>query len=97
MSNSHDRFGEIDKRLRRHRLRSHPDISFMEDGVERILRENMFDVGDEQFLVLLLVVNSENDERLQLAQKSVVARREEIVDMPVDRRAIAMRFRNRGT
>ena len=40
--------------------RDDADLLLAKNRVERILRKHVLDVGDEQFLVLLLVMNAEN-------------------------------------
>ena len=37
--------------------------------MERILREDMFDIGHEQFLMLLFVMNAERDDRLDFVEQ----------------------------
>ena len=62
-------FVELDE-VHRRRLRGDDvDLALAKDRIERILREDVFDVGDEQFLMLLLVMNAENDDRLDLVEK----------------------------
>jgi len=60
MTNLDNFFIEIDEAKRRGFRVSDVDISFAEDGIERVLREDVLDICDEQFLVLLLVMNAEN-------------------------------------
>src|SRR6202045_1909804 len=83
---------ELDKTSRRRFGRDDVDLALSEDGMKRILREDMLDVGDEQLLVLLLVMNAENDDRLEFCEKFLVHARQKIIDVLVDRRAIAMCF-----
>src|SRR4051812_39218020 len=52
--------------------------------MQRILREHVLDVGNEQFLVLLLVMNSKNKKRLYLVEQLLVSSRNQIVDVSVD-------------
>ena len=42
--------------------------TFSKNRIERVLGENVLDVGDEQFLMLLLVMNSESENRFDLAK-----------------------------
>ena len=44
------------------------DLLLAENRVERVLRENVFDIGNEKFLMLLLVMNPESQDRLDLAK-----------------------------
>ena len=43
-------------------------VPFPENRMERVLRENVLDVGDEQFLVLLLVMQADREDRLDFAR-----------------------------
>src|SRR5580765_8199754 len=72
------------------------NCALVKDRVERILRKDMFDIGHEQLLMLLLMVHAENEERFELVQQTAVRAGEEIVDMRIDGSAIAMRFLDGG-
>ena len=63
--------------------------------MQRILREDMFDVGDEQFLMLLLVMNPENQERLNFAKQIFVRAPDQTLDLFIDRTTIRLRFIDR--
>src|SRR5205085_1120162 len=39
------------------------DLAFLENGIERVLGKDVFDVGDEQLLMLLLVMDPESQDR----------------------------------
>ena len=71
------------------------DVDFVlaKHRMKRVLREDMFDVGDEQFLMLLLVMNPENDDRLDFIEKFFVRVGKEILDVRIDRRTISTRVR----
>ena len=58
--------------------------------MERVLREDVFDIGDEQFLMLLLVMNSEGEDRLDFVEE--VLRRRRLTRSSIDR-SIAARYR----
>src|SRR5215467_9774375 len=60
--------------------------------IEWILREDVFDVGDQQFLVLLLVMHSQNQDRLDFFEESFVSGGKKIVDVCADRGSIALCF-----
>ena len=62
--------------------------------MERVLGKDMFDVGDEQLLMLLLVMNAENQDRFDFIQKLFVGLGNEIVDMFINGRTITMGFVN---
>ena len=64
---------KLDKMLRRDLRRSRFGSSrSSKDRIERILREDVFDVGDEQFLMLLLVMKAEGQDRLDFREQRVV-------------------------
>ena len=44
------------------------DFLLLKNRIERILRKNVFDIGNEKFLMLLLVVNSQRQDWLNLAK-----------------------------
>ena len=60
-----------------------------EDRIERVLREDVFDICEQQFLVLLFVINSERQDRLDFAEEFFVSMFDEIVDLLVDQRTVA--------
>jgi len=62
---------------------------------ERVLREDVFDVGDEEFLMLLLVMDPQDHDRLDLAKQFLIRVRDEIVNIGIDRCAIFLCFFNR--
>src|SRR5438045_9229005 len=76
-------------------VRSRVRGSRSENGMQRILREDMFDVGDEQFLMLLLVMNPENQERLNFAKQIFVRAPDQTHDLFIDRTTIRLRFIDR--
>jgi hypothetical protein len=49
--------------------------------IKRVLRENVFDVRDKQFLMLLFVMNAEDENRLNFIEQIFVGIREQIVDV----------------
>ena len=79
---------EIDKTHLRWRLRVF-FRAFSENWMERILREHVLDVGHEQFLVLLFVMNSQRDDGFNFIQQVVRRRANKIFDLPIDVFAIA--------
>jgi len=92
MTNLDNFFIEIDEANRRGFRGSDVDVGFAKDRIERILREDMLDICDEQFLVLLLMMNAENQNRFNLIEKLFVSIGKKIGDVRIDRRAIAPRF-----
>ena len=62
------RFIELNEFQRRDVDLRDVDLLLAENGVERVLRENVFDIGNEKLLMLLLVMNSERQDRLDLAK-----------------------------
>src|SRR6266516_2297334 len=73
------------------------DLALTQDGVKRVLSEDMLDVRDEQFLMLLLVMDAQNQKRLDLVEEAFVSIRQKIFDVRIDRGAIALRLFYRGT
>src|SRR6266705_87991 len=67
-------------------------LAFAENWVERVLREDVFDVGDEKFLMLLLMMNSKGEDRFDLTKKFFVGARNQIVHVRIDFRAVTLRF-----
>src|SRR5205807_9831208 len=58
-----DRFSKIDK-THRWRRRGFFRCSFAENGMQRVLGENVLDIGEEQFLVLRFGLIAEDHDRL---------------------------------
>ena len=56
----------------------------LENRIERVLREDVFDVGDEQFLVLLFMMHAENKQWLDLIEQLVVRIGEQIADVRIN-------------
>ena len=50
----------------------------------------MFDIGDEQFLMLLLMMKAENEDRFDFIEQLFVRVGKQIVDMRIDRCAITL-------
>src|SRR4029077_13360070 len=67
MTNSCNCFVEIDKCHRRRRV-GFLLRAFSKNWMQRILREDMLDIGNEQFLMLLLMLNAECDDRFDFVQ-----------------------------
>ena len=62
------RFVEMHKLHRDHSFSAAIDLPFAKHRMERILREDVLDICDEQFLVLLLMMNAEDKDRLDFIQ-----------------------------
>src|SRR5881397_2539042 len=60
--------------------------------VERILREHVLDVRDEQFLMLLLMMPAEDENRFDVIEQFLIGIGKQILDMRIDRSAITLRF-----
>ena len=65
---------------------------FTKNRMKRILRKDMFDVCDEQLLMLLLVMKAKRHDRLDFIEKFFVGVGKEIVDVGVNRGAKAIRL-----
>src|SRR5436305_13358881 len=70
---------------------------FAKNRVQRILREHVFDIGEEQLLVLLLVVQAEDQDWLNFFQQFVRGGADQLLNVPVNIFAITKRFADRGT
>ena len=64
--------------------------TFSKNRIERILREHVLDVGDKQFLVLLFMMYAQDDDRLDFIEQLFVSVGKQIVDVRIDRDAIAL-------
>src|ERR1700756_6057898 len=60
--------------------------------IKRVLCKHVLDVGDQQFLMLLLMMKTENEYRFDLAEQLFVGPGKPIVHMRIDRRAVALRL-----
>ena len=56
-------------------------VALTEHRVKRVLREDMLDVGDEQFLMLLLVMDSKRQNRFDLAKQFLVGIGNQIINV----------------
>jgi hypothetical protein len=57
----------------------------------------VLDIGDQQFLMLLLMMKSENEDRFDFIEQSFVHAGKQIVDMRIDRCAITLGLPYRRT
>ena len=57
------------------------DVASLENRVKRVLREDVLDVGDEQLLMLLLVMNPEGQNRFDLAKQFLVGIGNQLIDV----------------
>ena len=69
MPDGRNRLCEIDKTHWRRRNRF-LRWAFAENGMQRVLGENVLDISDEQFLMLLFVMNAEDHNRFDLVQQA---------------------------
>src|SRR5206468_571118 len=46
--------------------------AFAKNGIKRILRKDVLDIGDQQFLMLLLMMNAENQDRFDYIKQLFV-------------------------
>ena len=60
------------------------DLAFTKNRMKRILREDMFDVCDEQLLMLLLVMKAKRHDWLDFVEKLPVGVGKKIVDVRVN-------------
>src|SRR5207244_11154723 len=68
------------------------DFVLTEHRIERVLRENMFDVGDEQLLMLLLVMDSKGQVRFNLAKQFLIGIGKQRIHLLIDAEQIFRRF-----
>src|SRR5207245_11145863 len=68
------------------------DFVLLENRIERVLREDMFDVGDEQLLMLLLVMDSKGQDRFNLAKQFLIGIGNQSINVWIDRDAIFLRL-----
>src|SRR5437868_2651329 len=87
-------FVELDKLERWDREVATVDLARAKDRIERVLREDVFNVGDEQFLMLLLMMKPEGQDGLDLGNQFLVSVRNKILDTGIDGGAILFRFIN---
>src|SRR5213075_1336628 len=66
-------FVEFDKVNWRQLCRLLTSLGLPKYRIKRILREHVLDIGHEQLLMLLLMMNTKCDKRLQVGQKVVVS------------------------
>ena len=76
---------EFDKTLRRDAATCRRAGCLAKNRVERILREDVFDIGDEKFLVLLLVMKTEREDRIDLGEEGVIRSFEQLYHALIDR------------
>ena len=72
-------------------------LTLAENWIERILREDMFNIRKQQFLVLLLVMDAENKNRVEFSENLFIRRGNKFIDMRIDRRAVTLRLFNGWT
>src|SRR4029077_14123208 len=95
MADRSHRLFKINKPHRAAFLSGDLDFSLSKDGIQRILREHVLDVRDEQFLMLLFMMNTENKDRLDFIQYLLFSIAKQVVDVGIDRCAVALRFSHR--
>ena len=83
------------KQLRRDLADFRRRFRSLENRIERILREDMFDVGDEKFLVLLFVMQPEREDRFNFREERLVRALEQLDHAFIDRLPEAIGFGDR--
>ncbi len=63
--------------------------------MQRILGKNVFDIGHEQFLMLLLMMQADRENRLDLIEQLFVGAFEQFLNVGIDRAPKAISFRHR--
>ena len=69
VSDFHDDFVEIHETAGRDRAAFPEVVPLSKNGVERILGKDVFDIGDEQLLMLLFVMESDREDRFDLTDQ----------------------------
>ena len=92
-----DRFLEIQIGRRRNLPPLLPLVPRPKNRMKRVVRENVLDVGHEQFLVLLFVVKADCEDGLQFIEQFVVRAFQQLLNVRVDRLPEAIRFGDRRT
>src|SRR5205823_11422900 len=92
MANHNGRFVELDKMLGRGLAAFRCRYVEMKDRIERVLGEDMFNVGEHKLLVLLLVMQAEGEDRFQLLEQGVVSVIDQLHDALIDRFSKAVCF-----
>src|ERR1051326_375869 len=90
MTNLNDSFVEFDETagtVRRRARRARP--TFFKNGMKRVLREDVFDIGDEQLLVLLLMMDAEDDQGRDFFKKLLFCLIKKVVDSGINFRPIS--------
>ena len=92
MTNLGDCFFKVDEAYRRSVGRNDTapstllwtNLTLAKNRVERVLRKDMLDIGDEQLLMLLFVMDAEDHDRLDLLKKFFICARNEVVGVRID-------------
>ena len=79
-----NRLREIDELERRDCGVAIASGSFAKNRMKGILREDMFDVGDEQLLMLLFVMQSDDENRFNFVEQRFVGALEKFNNVGVD-------------
>src|ERR1043166_4863428 len=85
VSDRYDRFFELHEALRGDIFVAGLRHGFRENGIERILSENMFDIGQEQLLMLLLVMEAERDDWLDFGEQPFISVFDQLASALIDR------------
>src|SRR5215471_5692851 len=85
---------EIDEARQNLRPTQRARATWSINWIERILREHVLDIRDEQFLMLLFMMNAKNKDGLDFTQHFFISVGNEIIDMRIYRCTVAMCFLN---
>src|SRR5439155_14790327 len=88
MADGCNRFLEIDK-CHRGRWFTFFLGAFSKNRMQRILREDMFDICNEQLLMLLFVMNPECDDRAKFVQQFLRSGSDKVFNLPINAFAVA--------
>ena len=88
MADGCNRFVEIDKFHRGRRFGLFLG-AFSKNRMQRILREDVLDIGNEQFLMLLFVLDAQCDDRFNRVQQFLRSGSDKIFNLPINASAVA--------
>src|SRR5436190_5005180 len=92
VSDPHGRFVESYELLGGNSCFLRSCLGIAKNRIKGVLREDVFDVGDEQFLVLFLVMKAQPNDRFCFREKCVIRFIDDLDDTGVDLISIAIRF-----
>jgi len=98
VTDRYGRFVELDEMLCRHRGNFGLWRGVAKDRIKRILGQDVFDIGEKKFLMLLFVVQTQDEDRLDLREQRLIRVVEQLPHALIDRiaEAISLRYGRSG-